>query len=232
MAASSHLGAVTAKSLGISTDKPKFPQFAILGKRLDTFKELPWPNNSPVSVHDLAEAGLVNTGKSSLSDPDQIVCILLYRGLDLLQTPFTNIVGFTFLFNNTLPITYLFSKSSLLYIYGTISPLTCQRSYQNRHCLNFCYCSEAFWTSSAVISTYYLLYTIFDQIQHAQTILLRTLYTQPNISLSVNVCFLGFLFHGIKHVRKKETRSVYICYKKGLLSKYYFVHQLIKAVGY
>lgn len=54
---------VTAGSLGISTEKPKFSQYAILGKRLESFEKLPWPNNCPVSVQELAEAGLVNTGK-------------------------------------------------------------------------------------------------------------------------------------------------------------------------
>ena len=52
----------TAKSLGISTDKPKFPQYAILGRRVESFEELPWDTRCPVSKQELAEAGLVNTG--------------------------------------------------------------------------------------------------------------------------------------------------------------------------
>lgn len=54
---------ISAQSLGIGTEKPKFPQYAILDKRLGSFRELPWLNTCPVSVQHLAEAGLVNTGE-------------------------------------------------------------------------------------------------------------------------------------------------------------------------
>lgn len=64
---------ITPKSLGISTDKPKFPQYAFLHKRLETFKELPWPKNCPVSVQDLAEAGLVNTGVLTVLQSDRSI---------------------------------------------------------------------------------------------------------------------------------------------------------------
>lgn len=48
-------------SMGINIEKPKFPQYAIYSKRLESF-EL-WPEYLPVDKKDLVEAGLVYTGK-------------------------------------------------------------------------------------------------------------------------------------------------------------------------
>lgn len=50
----------TPKDLGIVTEKPKYPAYAIRSKRVETFAN--WPSNSPVTVSDLADAGLVYTG--------------------------------------------------------------------------------------------------------------------------------------------------------------------------
>ncbi|XP_052811044.1 E3 ubiquitin-protein ligase XIAP-like isoform X2 [Mya arenaria] len=54
----------TPASLGISTMKPKFQQYALPSKRLDSFIEasVPWPESSPVKVEDMVAAGLVYTG--------------------------------------------------------------------------------------------------------------------------------------------------------------------------
>ncbi|WAR08508.1 BIRC3-like protein [Mya arenaria] len=54
----------TPASLGISTMKPKFQQYALPSKRHESFTEasVPWPETSPVKVEDLVAAGLVNTG--------------------------------------------------------------------------------------------------------------------------------------------------------------------------
>ncbi|XP_052807380.1 baculoviral IAP repeat-containing protein 7-A-like [Mya arenaria] len=54
----------TPASLGISTIKPKFQQYALPSKRLESFKEasVPWPESSPVKIEDMVAAGLVYTG--------------------------------------------------------------------------------------------------------------------------------------------------------------------------
>ncbi|WAR08448.1 BIRC7-like protein [Mya arenaria] len=54
----------TPISLGISTLKPKFQQYALPSKRHESFTEatVPWPETSPVKVEDLVAAGLVYTG--------------------------------------------------------------------------------------------------------------------------------------------------------------------------
>ncbi|XP_052807810.1 E3 ubiquitin-protein ligase XIAP-like [Mya arenaria] len=54
----------TPASLGISTLKPKFQQYALPSKRHESFTEasVPWPEHSPVEVEDLVAAGLVYTG--------------------------------------------------------------------------------------------------------------------------------------------------------------------------
>ncbi|KAL4232539.1 Protein DETOXIFICATION 47 [Mactra antiquata] len=46
--------------LGINVERPKFPQFAMMNKRLESFDT--WPEYLPVAVKDLVEAGLVYTG--------------------------------------------------------------------------------------------------------------------------------------------------------------------------
>ncbi|XP_052809387.1 inhibitor of apoptosis protein-like [Mya arenaria] len=50
-------------SLGISTLKPKFQQYALPSKRYESFTEssVPWPLTSPVKVEDLVAAELVYT---------------------------------------------------------------------------------------------------------------------------------------------------------------------------
>ncbi|XP_052280230.1 uncharacterized protein LOC127877942 isoform X2 [Dreissena polymorpha] len=54
----------TPSTLGISTIKPKFPHYAQISKRFESFEEAanPWPKHSPVKIEDLVEAGLVYTG--------------------------------------------------------------------------------------------------------------------------------------------------------------------------
>lgn len=52
----------SAKSLGICTEKPKFPQYAVIARRTESFQEQNWPVSCPVQVQDLVEAGLVYTG--------------------------------------------------------------------------------------------------------------------------------------------------------------------------
>ncbi|WAR09248.1 BIR7B-like protein [Mya arenaria] len=54
----------TPMGLGISTMKPKFPQYALPSKRQESFTEasIPWPQDAPVGVEKLVEAGLVYTG--------------------------------------------------------------------------------------------------------------------------------------------------------------------------
>jgi len=51
----------SAKALGIVTDKPKHPEYAIMTKRLESFET--WPRSNPMRPQYLAEAGLVYTGK-------------------------------------------------------------------------------------------------------------------------------------------------------------------------
>ncbi|XP_052239676.1 baculoviral IAP repeat-containing protein 3-like isoform X1 [Dreissena polymorpha] len=54
----------TPSTFGISTIKPKFPHYAQISKRFESFEEAanPWPKHSPVKIEDLVEAGLVYTG--------------------------------------------------------------------------------------------------------------------------------------------------------------------------
>ena len=49
-------------NLGISVSAPKYPQYAVMTKRLESFKE--WPTNVGIKPELLAEAGLVYTGES------------------------------------------------------------------------------------------------------------------------------------------------------------------------
>ncbi|XP_052791840.1 baculoviral IAP repeat-containing protein 7-like [Mya arenaria] len=55
---------VTPTSLGIFTTKPKFPNYAIPTKRLESFTEssTPWPDASHIDVNELVSAGLVYSG--------------------------------------------------------------------------------------------------------------------------------------------------------------------------
>ena len=46
--------------LGITLEKPKFPQYAVVSKREDSFKS--WPEYLPLKPDVLVEAGLVYTG--------------------------------------------------------------------------------------------------------------------------------------------------------------------------
>lgn len=50
------------KELGISTSKPKFPEYAFVDRREESFRMDEWPSSCPVAVKDLVEAGLVYTG--------------------------------------------------------------------------------------------------------------------------------------------------------------------------
>ena len=54
----------TPQGLGISTTKPKYPQYALASKRRESFLGISrrWPEIAPVGVEDLVEAGLVYTG--------------------------------------------------------------------------------------------------------------------------------------------------------------------------
>jgi len=57
---------ITAKGLGIATDKPKFSQYAQIAKRYESFQNpsnARWPASCPVAINDLVEAGLVYTGE-------------------------------------------------------------------------------------------------------------------------------------------------------------------------
>jgi hypothetical protein len=46
---------------GINVEKPKFPQYAVYSKRMESFEN--WPEYIPVKKDDLVEAGFVFTGK-------------------------------------------------------------------------------------------------------------------------------------------------------------------------
>jgi hypothetical protein len=48
-------------ALGINVEKPKFPQYAVYSKRMESFES--WPEYIPVKKDDLVEAGLVYTGE-------------------------------------------------------------------------------------------------------------------------------------------------------------------------
>lgn len=62
------------KSLGINTLKPKYPQYAVVSKRLESFKS--WPDYLPISPDPLVEAGLVYTGVG-----DNVRCYFCGGGL-------------------------------------------------------------------------------------------------------------------------------------------------------
>ena len=47
-------------TLGIHLQKPKFPQYAVVSKRADSYKS--WPEYLPLKPEVLIEAGLVYTG--------------------------------------------------------------------------------------------------------------------------------------------------------------------------
>jgi hypothetical protein len=51
--------------LGINVEKPKFPQYAVISKRKESFES--WPEYLPVKMEDMIEAGLVYTGKILIS---------------------------------------------------------------------------------------------------------------------------------------------------------------------
>lgn len=52
------------ETLGINLQNPKFPQYAVVSKRLDSFKA--WPEYLPLKPDVLVEAGLVYTGVSNI----------------------------------------------------------------------------------------------------------------------------------------------------------------------
>ncbi|XP_045195466.1 baculoviral IAP repeat-containing protein 7-A-like [Mercenaria mercenaria] len=60
--------------LGINVEKPKFPQYAVCSKRLESFAL--WPEYLPVKKEDMAEAGLVYTGVG-----DSVRCYFCGGGL-------------------------------------------------------------------------------------------------------------------------------------------------------
>ncbi|XP_060582181.1 death-associated inhibitor of apoptosis 1-like [Ruditapes philippinarum] len=47
-------------AIGINVEKPKFPQYAVYSKRMESFES--WPEYIPVKKDDLVEAGFVYTG--------------------------------------------------------------------------------------------------------------------------------------------------------------------------
>ncbi|XP_045195698.2 baculoviral IAP repeat-containing protein 3-like [Mercenaria mercenaria] len=61
-------------ALGINVEKPKFPQYALVPKRFESFKE--WPEHIPVDKEALVEAGLVYTGVG-----DSVRCFFCGGGL-------------------------------------------------------------------------------------------------------------------------------------------------------
>ncbi|XP_053396554.1 baculoviral IAP repeat-containing protein 2-like isoform X2 [Mercenaria mercenaria] len=61
-------------ALGINVEKPKFPQYAFVPKRLESYKE--WPEYIPIDKADLVEAGLVYTGVG-----DSVRCYFCGGGL-------------------------------------------------------------------------------------------------------------------------------------------------------
>ena len=70
---------------GIIVDKPKFPMYALLSRRLESFAN--WPDYVPVTKHDLAEAGLVYTGVA-----DSVRCFFCgmgFRKWEVGDIPFT-----------------------------------------------------------------------------------------------------------------------------------------------
>ncbi|XP_053396413.1 baculoviral IAP repeat-containing protein 7-A-like isoform X2 [Mercenaria mercenaria] len=61
-------------ALGIHVEKPKFPEFALVSKRLESYQN--WPENIPTDKKDLTEAGLVYTGVG-----DSVRCYFCGGGL-------------------------------------------------------------------------------------------------------------------------------------------------------
>ncbi|XP_053391862.1 baculoviral IAP repeat-containing protein 7-A-like isoform X2 [Mercenaria mercenaria] len=61
-------------ALGINVEKPKFPQYAIYSKRMESFDL--WPEYLPVQKKDVVEAGLVYTGVG-----DSVRCYFCGGGL-------------------------------------------------------------------------------------------------------------------------------------------------------
>ncbi|XP_053396381.1 baculoviral IAP repeat-containing protein 7-like [Mercenaria mercenaria] len=61
-------------ALGINVEKPKFPQYAVYSKRLESFEA--WPEYIPVDKIDLVDAGLVYTGVG-----DSVRCYFCGGGL-------------------------------------------------------------------------------------------------------------------------------------------------------
>ncbi|XP_053396546.1 baculoviral IAP repeat-containing protein 2-like isoform X1 [Mercenaria mercenaria] len=61
-------------ALGINVEKPKFPQYAFVPKRLESYKE--WPEYIPIDKMALVEAGLVYTGVG-----DSVRCYFCGGGL-------------------------------------------------------------------------------------------------------------------------------------------------------
>lgn len=59
-----------AKTLGIATEKPKYKDYAVLAKRLESFKQ--WPADFPLRPEELAEAGLVYTGDRVVQVKEQL----------------------------------------------------------------------------------------------------------------------------------------------------------------
>ena len=47
-------------AFGITQQKPKFPQYAVVSKRMESYKN--WPEYLPLTPDALVEAGLVYTG--------------------------------------------------------------------------------------------------------------------------------------------------------------------------
>lgn len=64
----------TPTALGINVEKPKFPQYAVSSKRLESFET--WEEYIPVKKTDLVEAGLVYTGVA-----DSVRCYFCGGGL-------------------------------------------------------------------------------------------------------------------------------------------------------
>ncbi|XP_060587497.1 baculoviral IAP repeat-containing protein 7-A-like [Ruditapes philippinarum] len=60
--------------LGINVEKPKFPQYAVISKRTESFES--WPEYLPVKMEDMVEAGLVYTGVG-----DSVRCYFCGGGL-------------------------------------------------------------------------------------------------------------------------------------------------------
>ncbi|XP_045195492.2 baculoviral IAP repeat-containing protein 7-A-like [Mercenaria mercenaria] len=69
-----HASRPPPNALGINVEKPKFPQYAIYSKRLESFDL--WPQYLPVQKKDMVEAGLVFTGVG-----DSVRCYFCGGGL-------------------------------------------------------------------------------------------------------------------------------------------------------